>query len=642
MNGCGVGHIVDSSIPTTTAMGQLQGRIVGGQQPIVGSHVYLYAAGENGYGQASVSLLKASDQPPFPTHFDEAQNFYVTTDAGGNFTLSDRYTCNPGTQVYILATGGNAGVGPTPANPNGLNSAIALMSVLGECPQSGTFAQTVPFVHVNEITTVAAAYSLAGFATDATHVASSGSMLGKRGIATAFANAHRIASISTGTPLSVIPAGTATVPFSEINTLANILAACVNTGDATYAINAITHSDSCSQLFGWTTSDGKNNGSPAGDTVSAILNIAHNPGAHIQELFSLSGGIAAPFQPNLAQYPTDFTISIAFPAVGLLSNVSHIAVDGNGSVWMTSGYSSLVKVSSAGTILSGSAGFTGGGLYLPEQIAIDTADSLWAANYTGVVSKFSSDGVALSGPSGFSGGGLQPSYVLTGIAIDPSGNVWIPSNGLFVLSNSGTPISPSGGLNDGGKYGGEISIDGAGNLWLANANDNAIHKFSALGARLSPANGFTGVLVDSPQRIAIDHEGHVWTTSLYHWAHLTELDGSGGVISPPSGYTYGTLSPTELSLDGDGNVWTISNHYPSCYCLAEISNAGVLKSPDAGFQRSDMPHPSGIAIDGSGDVWITNTQSPAQTGLFEFIGLASPVVTPIAMGVATNTVASRP
>ena len=96
------------------------------------------------------------------------------------------------------------------------------------------------YVVVNEVSTVAAAYAMAGFATDALHVGSSGTALAQMGIANAFANAANLETIGTGVALATTPAGNGTVPQAEINTLANILAACVNSNGTGSA---------CSTLF---------------------------------------------------------------------------------------------------------------------------------------------------------------------------------------------------------------------------------------------------------------------------------------------------------------------------------------------------------------------------------------------------------
>ncbi len=56
----------------------------------------------------------------------------------------------------------------------------------------------MPYMVVNEVSTVAAAYAMAGFATDATHVGSSGTALALTGIANAFANAANLETTGDG------------------------------------------------------------------------------------------------------------------------------------------------------------------------------------------------------------------------------------------------------------------------------------------------------------------------------------------------------------------------------------------------------------------------------------------------------------
>jgi hypothetical protein len=199
---------------------KLSGSVHGGQQPIVGAHVYLFAANTTGYGQPSVSLLNAAS-----TSTSDSLGAYVVTDSNGAFTITDDYACTPNTQVYLYALGGNPGAG--------VNSAAAVLAALGNCPSSGSLLASIPFIQVNEVTTIAAAYAMAGFATDATHVSSSSTPLAQTGIANAFANATNLADISTGAALTTTPAGNGAVPQTEINTLADIVASCINsTGPA--------------------------------------------------------------------------------------------------------------------------------------------------------------------------------------------------------------------------------------------------------------------------------------------------------------------------------------------------------------------------------------------------------------------------
>jgi len=117
----------------------MTGMIHGGEQPISGVAVYLYAVGTTGDGSASQSLLTTP----------------VTTDGGGNFSLTGDYTCSPSNElVYLVGLGGDA----SPGIPN---PQIALMAALGPC---NTLTSST-FIDVNELTTVAAVYALAPYMT---------------------------------------------------------------------------------------------------------------------------------------------------------------------------------------------------------------------------------------------------------------------------------------------------------------------------------------------------------------------------------------------------------------------------------------------------------------------------------------------
>jgi hypothetical protein len=251
----------------SAAVVTIRGNVHGGQQPIVGAHVYLLAANTTGNGgngvlpstaNASLSLLVGSS-----TGNSDTVGAYVLTDSNGNFSITGDYTCAANTQVYLYTLGGN------PGTTGGLsNTAAGLMAAAGNCPSNGSFATTTPFIQINEVSTVAAAYAFAAYASDALHVSSSGTSLGELGIANAFLNAPNIASLSTGQALTATPAGNGTVPQATINTIADILASCINSTGAA--------SSSCIMLFSNAKSAGTTGTTPT-DTATAAINIAHNP-----------------------------------------------------------------------------------------------------------------------------------------------------------------------------------------------------------------------------------------------------------------------------------------------------------------------------------------------------------------------------
>lgn len=455
LSGCA---LTPTALPSAASGLTIRGNVHGGQQPISGARVYLLAAGTSGYGSASTSILSSN------TDGSDLLGGYVLTAADGSFsfptTAFPAYTCTPNTQVYIYALGGNPGAG--------VNSAAGLLAVLGNCPASGSFATTVPFVSVNEVTTVAAAYAFSAFATDATHVGSSGTTAALAGIANAFANAANLVDLASGQALTTTPAGNGTVPQQEINTLANILAACINsTGPA---------STPCSTLLSNAMSSGTS-GTVATDTATAAINIAHNPVATVTALYGIPGA-TLPFAPTLAAQPNDFTLTLTFTGGGIAS-ANHLAIDSTGSVW-SSNSTALAKLSPLGATLSPSSGFTDSSLNGAAGLAIDASDNVWATNSNAYsLTEFSATGQFLN----LASAPLNSLYLPRTAAIDAAGNIWVPtSNGIIsnlveFASNGNYTTSILSGLLSQPQA---ISIDGTGNIWVANDN-SAIGEFSSAG-----------------------------------------------------------------------------------------------------------------------------------------------------------------
>lgn len=247
----------------------LQGRVHGGQQPIAGAAVQLYAVGQNGPASAATPLLASAAQ----------------TGDKGQFSLSG-YTCpSPMRAVYLVATGGNPGLYST------TNPSIALMTALGPCGQLDQ-ARTVT---INEVTTVSAVWALAPYMQGYASVgadASSGTSF-----AAAWEGAAQMADIATGAAPGTGSANT--VPVTKINSLANILASCVNSSGGRAGDGSV-----CGQLFAASTADGI---TPA-DTVAAALNMERHPAQGVARLFDLAGAVI-PFEPQLASAPADWGLS---------------------------------------------------------------------------------------------------------------------------------------------------------------------------------------------------------------------------------------------------------------------------------------------------------------------------------------------
>jgi hypothetical protein len=603
----------------------IQGVVHGGQQPISGAHVYMYAASTASYGgngiastsgatgNASTSLLTAATGNPADTN----GNFYVTTDTFGNFDINGAFVCTAGQQVYLYSAGGDpqlagTGIAGTP------NPAATLMAVVGDCASAtpGSAFPNATSVFMNEASTVAAAYALAGFATDPLHIgapsAVAGHSLSGLGLANAFGTGLNLVNQATGVPNATLPLNTtAVVPVATINTLADILASCINS-------NGVS-SSGCSTLFANTTY-----ATTPTDTAAAAINIAQHPGASVSNLLALATN-ASPFQPFVSA-ANDLSLAINYTGGGL-NEPDQVAIDGSGNAWVTNELqnASVTKISSAGAFLSGASGYTGGGLDNPSGMAIDGSGNVWVTNFeASTVTELSSAGAILSGPNGYSGGGLvEPS----GIAIDAAGNAWVTDslNSVIELSSAGIVLSGPNGAGGLVEPSG-IAIDGSGNAWVGSFTGNSVVELSRAGAALSGPHGFTGGGLLGPSAIVIDGSGNSWVTN-ETGNSVTKISNTGAVLSGANGYTGGGLKiPFAIAIDGSSNVWVVNFKG----AVTELSNTGAVLSGANGYTGGGLDNPELIAIDGSGNAWVTNIKNSSVT---EMIGIGTPVITPIAAGL---------
>jgi len=663
LTGC---TLTNTGTPSLVQGSTLSGSAYGGQQPIAGAHVYLFAANTTGYGgegiaasssNASVSLLN-----PTITGHSDSSGAYVLTDAGGNFSITGDYTCTPNTQVYAYALGGNAGAGT--------NSHAALLAALGNCPSAGNFLSNVSFIHMDEVTTVATAYAIAGFATDATHVSSSGSALAQTGIQNAFANAANLAVLSTGAAATTTAGGNGTPPTEEINTLANILAACINSNGA---VTGPSTPSACYTLFANTTADGTSNGTQPTDTATAAINIAHNPGINVAALYGLAPA-QSPFSPVLSSQPNDWTVSIQFaeggdPSQGGVNDPYALAVDAYGNVWAANNgnaVGAVAELAPDGTLKSGATGFGDGTSAVFDGIAFDLNGDVWVPSYAAnCLVKFSGvSGAVLSPPGGITGGGLSNPRSVT---VDGSNNVWVSNLGVanFPFPNnvgagaSVYSVASSNWVSNTGYTGASltapyaIAADHTGNIWITNNSSNTVSELTPQISGAPLENSYTGIAgIGLPYGLAVDATGNIWIASSasFGTGNISELSSTGSAVSPFSGYgtsgnTGGIVNPQSIAIDGAGHAWsgdqsseTINSNTVSP--IAEFDNNGNPISPNTGYVAPGLQTQTvALAIDGSGDIWAAD---PTTNYLVEFIGAAAPVVTPISTGVKNNTQGTRP
>jgi len=590
----------------------ISGTVSVGGGPLQNATAHLLTVGTTGYGSSPTQLSGTS------------------TLSNGTFGFS-LFSCEPANEIVYVSVVIGTSTG------TGNNSGLSLLTMLGPCNQ----IQNPTDIAVNEVTTAASTYAMQQFMATVVEPNQIGSPFSKTvGITNSAAVVNNIVNINTGAaPGPALPSG-ATAPTAEINTLANIIAPCVNSVDSGGHPSA-----ACQQLFCVATPGGVFTGTcnvtpTIKDTLGAMLSIARNPTSNISALFDLAVS-NSPYSPSLGSAPNDWTMALNYVGGGL-NEPFFMAIDSLGDPWITnSGNSSVSKFSPTGVALSGSSGITAGGIDNPRGIAIDGSNDVWIGNGNASLTELDVNGNALSGVGGYTGGGLGES---SGVAIDPQQNVWVSGGAKLakfcgnVTANcpmgvtTGEPISPSGGFTGGGLTDGTgLGTDASSSAWIANTgptsgSPSAVCKFDLNGNALSGAGGFTGGGLLSPTTYTIiDPAGRSWTTNIGN-ASVTELSNSGTPISGSGGFTGGGINDSEsLASDSANNIW-VSNEEAPVGSISELNSVGTPVSPSTGFQGGGLDDPIGIAIDASGNVWTANEENNSVT---QFLGAGAPTHAPL-------------
>jgi hypothetical protein len=653
----------------------LTGTVQAGIEPVIGSQVALYAAGSSGYGSAS-TLLSAAGQNP-----------YATTDDNGKFILPAGYGCpGPTSEVYLVAVGGHAGTNPTNGN-------LVLMTALGPC----NALSSSPVV-VNEVTTVASAWAIAPFAanpltTGLVSYLNIGTSSGNAvGLSNAFATVNNLVNISTGQALYTVPAGNATVPYPEINTFADMLDACAVTGGGSSGDGSV-----CGTLFVDANPYVKQTqtvytGVPT-DTLQAAMEIVQNPGVEGQvvainlnqpgtnNLYSLVSP-ASPFQPILTGAPNDLSLSLNFTSGGGLSGTSgasSLAIDDSGDVWITNTQAnSVTEWDSLGAAIS-TSGYTVASLTAPGPIAIDTSGNAWICDQNGLT-ELSFLGAELTG-SPFGGAGLTTSGCL-GLAIDGLGNLWA-TNSMSVakFDNLGDPLSPATGYTipisptdtTTATILPPLAIDDSNNVWVGVSETTGTTTNLALAELINasgqvndlspnPISGPSGNFVDlevppDQTQLALDGSGNVWipgssTSSADPVGTLFKVPAYGGTGTTDtfaaelvqSAIQFPIVGPRGVAIDGAGVIW-VGNEGGS------DANTGLDTPPNLTGFNPALPldsfeyassslsnRPLSVSVDGSGNVWALLNNGTVT----EYVGIATPAVTPLSLAVKNKKLGAKP
>jgi len=340
-----------------------------------------------------------------------------------------------------------------------------------------------------------------------------------------------------------------------------------------------------------------------------------------------------------------------------------VAVDATGNLYIAEyGNNRIRKVTPSGiisTVAGGGSGGDGGPatnawLNGPTGVAVDAAGNIYIAEYgNNRIRKVSPSGIISTVAGGGSGGDGGPAtgaslYVPTGVAVDATGYLYIAeygNNRIRKVSPSGiiSTVAGGGSGGDGGPATGAslngpwgVVMDTAGNLHVADTNNNRIRKVSPSGIISTVAGngtlGFSGdggsatsAALAHPANVALDAAGNLYIADT-GGAHVRKV-GASGVISTVAGngaYRFAgdggaaigaSISyPSGVALDAAGNLYIadMSNNR-----IRKVSPSGIIStvagngiegfSGDGGpATRASLYTPTSVAVDAAGNLYIAD------------------------------------
>jgi len=479
-------------------------------------------------------------------------------------------------------------------------------------------------------------------------------------------------TITTGTGVTASPStqmsaggGFGTVPQTLINTLGNILANCVDSGNTyngAYATSG-TQSTQCTSLFSNATSDGTTTGAVPNDTGTAAINIARYPGgtssntSYVSNIFNgVTGNV--PFQPTLSSAPHDYAVGITYLTPGGNTAISDTEVDGNGNIWTVgNGSNAVYELLPSGVFNT----------YTPP-----TGSTVTTAFITGLAIAPDSSAVyapAAAGMLKFIPGTFAGTLVTASnntnasqVAIDNSGNLYVANTQAnLIAGESGHETTAfvsketTAGVAAGGNFpltGNAclyqvqyVTLDGSNNIWTNNQyqNNNHICRYTSAGA-LSYSLNIPGSNFPLSYGGAVDAGGNFWFSEkdnsvLYKIASGTTGTYNGVCTTGCTQATGGTINtPFATAVDGANNVW-ITNSGTSPASIVEFNNSGVAITPTFLSGTGYGTYYLFLQVDQSGSLWGT---SYTTNSMVKYIGVATPAAMPLSYARANSKLGAKP
>ena len=291
---------------------------------------------------------------------------------------------------------------------------------------------------------------------------------------------------------------------------------------------------------------------------------------------------------------------------------SGVVVDSTGNLYIADTFNYRIRQVTNGVITTvaggGTYGFSGDNgpatnaqLYNPYGVAVDSAGNLYIADANNYRIRKVTNGVittvAGNGTYGFSGDNGPATnaqlYNPYGVAVDSAGNLYIAdttNNRIRKVSNGVITTVAGGGasLDDNGPASSAqlngptaVAVDSAGNLYIADAQNNRIRKVSNGVIASVAGNGTIGFSGDSGPA----------TSAAFFYPQIVAVDSAGNLY---------------IADTGNNRIRKVSNGV-----VTTVAGNGTegFSGDNGPATSAQLDSPYGLAVDSAGNVYIADTFS---------------------------------
>jgi uncharacterized protein (TIGR03437 family) len=306
---------------------------------------------------------------------------------------------------------------------------------------------------------------------------------------------------------------------------------------------------------------------------------------------------------------------------------------------------------------NGTQGFSGDSadpkaaqLSWPGRVAIDSSGKLYIADGGNhrirLVSGTTITTFAGNGTAGFAGDNAAAASAQLnnpcGVAVDSAGNVYIAdsTNNVVRKVTAGGTISTFAGNNPtGAGYAGDtaaatsallnnpvaVAVDAAGNVYIADANNNVIRKVAGGNISTVVGGAATYTQLNHPDGLAVDAAGNIYIADTVGRRLLKFSNGTVTVLAGDGNIGFGgdngpatkasLYDPMGVAVDAAGNVYIADTFNGRIRKISTNGNIATIAGTrffaytgDGGpALNASLFFPHDVAVDSSGNVFISDT-----------------------------------